>query len=465
MLKNTYCFCFALLFCLFIPERGAAQEVVADKVVAVVGNSAILYSEVDALSRQVIQQRRERGYTSDRDPINEALEQLLLQKLLFTQAQIDSVEINSGDLEMMAEERVQEMAADAGGIMQLQALYHKPVFDIREDIRREMEEMRYAQAMHSQIVGKVKITPGEVERFYRSIDRDSLPIVPEQYVYAQIVKYPKSTREAHQRTKERLLEMRERIVNGARFDMLARMYSMDPGTAMRGGEMDPTPLEGLEKPFADALAKLNPGQISEVVETVYGLHIIQMIDKRGNKYSFRHILLRPSYLESELAASDKTLDSLVRLIRLDSLTFQQAALDFSDDPYSRQNGGVVSNHDLLELYNAYDPKYTTTRFLKEELTREDYNALRQLRVGDISDAYRTMDLKQNELSKVVKLLDIIPSHSASLSNDYLRLEEMAFRNKQEEEFERWLDKKIESMYIRIEPEFRNGAFENENWVK
>ena len=424
--------CAALAVCAFGVR---AQQVMLDKVVAVVGGSSITYSEVENTARRLTESRREQGYTSDRDPMNEALEQLMMQKLLYNQALIDSVEI------------------------------------MKTDIMARVEEEAYASGMQREVIGKVTIIPGEVERFYRQTDKDSLPVIGDQYVYAHITKFPKSIDEAKRRARERLLEMRERIITGdAKFDLLARIYSVD-GSALHGGEMEPATLQTFVQPFADALSELKPGQISEVVETQYGFHLIQLIDKKGNLYHCRHILIRPTYTTEELSEPDRQLDSIAELIRADSLTFEEAALRFSDDPYSRQNGGIVTNHELLEHYNANDARYTATKFLKEDFGNmgpsaiADFRTLSQLKVGDISPAYQTQDMNGNQLSKIVKLVQIIPTHVASLNEDYLRLEQMALNRKQEKVFGEWLSKKIDGMYVYIDPEFRDGEFANKHWVK
>ena len=448
---------------------GQRRQVMLDKVVAVVGGSSIVYSEVADYARQLVGQRRQEGYTSDRDPMNEALEALMTQKLLYNQAQIDSVEINSNDILSQVEDQVQQMVDMEGSISKLEAKQHMAIFNIREILRQRYEEQAYASAMQREVVSKVTVIPGEVERYYKSLSKDSLPTIADQYVYAQITKFPKSMKEAKQRARERLLDMRERVITGkARFDNLARMYSVD-GTALRGGEMDPTPLAGLDEAFAKTLEGMKPGQISEVVESQYGFHIIQLLDKRGQLYHFRHILLRPEYTSDELGETLNQLDSIANLIHKDSITFEKAALRFSDDAASKMNGGIVSNHDILERYQAFDAKLTVTKFLKEDFGRfkslDDYNALIRLKPGEVSDAFLTEDLLGNQLGKIVKLVEVIPTHPASLNEDYLRLEEMALQDKQERVFREWLTKKIDGMYVFIDPEYRNGEFENKHWVK
>ena len=460
----------AALALLFAGALAQKRQVMLDKVVAVVGGSSILYSEVDDYARQLTEQRRQEGYTSDRDPMNEALEALMTQKLLYNQAQIDSVKVNDADIMARVEEQVQQMVEAEGSIPQLEAKHHMPIFNIREIMRQRYEEQAYANSMQTEVVDKVSVIPGEVERFYKSISKDSLPLVADQYVYAQITKFPKSMTAAKQRTRERLIDMRERVITGkAKFENLARMYSQDPGTMMRGGEMDPSTLEQLDPAFGAALEKMRPGQISEVVESQFGFHIIQLLDKRGRLYHFRHILLRPVYTTEELGGSLNTLDSLVKVIRKDSITFERAALLYSDDAQSKMNGGIVSNHDILERFNAFDAKLTVTKFLKEDFGRfkslDDYNALNRLKPGEISEAYLTEDMLGNQMAKIVKLVEVIPTHTASLNEDYLRLEEMALQDKQERVFKEWLSKKIDGMYVYISPEFRNGEFENKHWVK
>ena len=376
---------------------GQRRQVMLDKVVAVVGGSSIVYSEVADYARQLVEQRRQEGYTSDRDPMNEALEALMTQKLLYNQAQIDSVEINSNDILSQVEDQVQQMVDMEGSISKLEAKQHMAIFNIREILRQRYEEQAYASAMQREVVSKVTVIPGEVERYYKSLSKDSLPTIADQYVYAQITKFPKSMKEAKQRARERLL------------------------------------------------------------------------DKRGQLYHFRHILLRPEYTSDELGETLNQLDSIADLIHKDSITFEKAALRFSDDAASKMNGGIVSNHDILERYQAFDAKLTVTKFLKEDFGRfkslDDYNALIRLKPGEVSDAFLTEDLLGNQLGKIVKLVEVIPTHPASLNEDYLRLEEMALQDKQERVFREWLTKKIDGMYVFIDPEYRNGEFENKHWVK
>lgn len=468
MLKKSFLIMMAVVVCM-TAVWAQKRQVMLDKVVAVVGASSILHSEVSEYARQLVEQRRAEGYTSDRDPMNEALEAIMTQKLLYHQGQIDSVAVSEGDILSRVEEQVQAMITEVGSITELEAIHHMPIFNIREMLQQRAREQSFAQSMRYEVESKVSVIPGEVEHFYNSISQDSLPTVAEQYIYAHITKYPKSIKEAKQRTRERLLEMRERIINGqAKFANLARMYSQD-GTAMRGGEMDPTPLSGLDPAFGDALEQLRVGQISEVVESQFGFHIIELLGKQGQLYHFRHIILKPSYTSEELTESLTTLDSLANLIRLDSITFEKAALEFSDDKTSKMNGGIVSNQAILERYQAFDANLMVTRFLREDFAQfsalDDYNHLIMMKEGEVSDSFLTTDVMQDQLAKIVKLVKVIPTHTASLAEDYLRLEQLALQHKKERVFNEWLTEKIQGMYVYIAPEFREGEFENKHWVK
>lgn len=448
------------------------RQVMLDKVVAVVGGSSILHSEVAEYAEALVMEQRQMGYTSEREPMVEALERLMEQKLLHNQALLDSVPVNTSDISARIENYLQMLIDEAGGMQELEIKEHMPIFTYREMLRQRYEEQAYAQAMKMSVVEKVTVVPGEVERFYNNIDKDSLPMIGEQYVYAQITKFPSSLKEAQQRTKERLLDMRERVITGqTKFSVLARMYSVD-GAAIHGGEMQPAPAMTYVRPFAEALEKLKPGQVSEIVETEFGFHIIELIDKQGDLYHCRHIVLRPTFTRDELLQPAYELDSIANLIRMDSITFEEAALRFSDDASSKMNGGIVSNHDILERQGVYDgARLTATRFLKEDFGAEggklleDYNALMRLKVGEVSDSFQAVDLTGNQLSKIVKLVEIIPAHTASLVDDYVRLEEMALQRKQEKVYREWLNKKIDAMYVYIDPEYRSENFENPRWIK
>ncbi len=450
----------------------APRRVILDKVVAVIGSSSILMSEVTTYAKQLDLQQRHEGYTSDKEQMTQAMEGLMTQRLLATQARIDSVDVNLSDISVRVEQQIEMMRDEAGGVVELEKQQNMEIFNIRDVLRRRLEEQAYAQGMQMDVIRDITVVPGEVERYYKSSDRDPLAMIGEQYRYAQITRFPASMEDAKRRVKERLLEMRERVINGTiKFSSLAQMYSVDPGSAYRGGEMEPQPSSAFVPEFAEALESLNPGQVSEVIETQFGFHIIELINRKGTIYHCRHILLRPTYTTEELMEPINFLDSLANVIRLDSISFERAAQLYSDDAPSKMNGGVVTNHDLLERYNANDAKMTVTKFLKEDFgargykSLDDFTELSKLKVGEVSPAFATEDMIGNNLSKIVKLVEVYPAHQASLAEDYIHIEGLALVDKQNRVFGEWLNKCIDATYIYIDPDMRSMKFENPRWVK
>lgn len=444
----------------------AQEKVTVDKVIAVVGTSGILYSDVRDLSEIIILESRRRGYTDDRDPMSRALETLLTNKLLFQQAILDSIPISKDMISKAVEAEIREKVNEAGSIAELEKRDGRPIFDIRQTLTTQYEEQAYANGMRSSIESKIRVTPGEVDRYFKSLTEDRLPIVPEQYVYAQIAKYPVSMEEAKFKARETMLGYKERIQKGEMsFESVAALYSDDDDSRRMGGELPPAPLQYLDPTIANAVENLKPGQLSDVVESSYGFELLQLVSKDGGNYKVKRILRRPEYSSEELAATDRILDSLVNLIRTDSLTFEAAAQQYSDDKYSKMNGGIVSNLEIIENvpYMASNP---TTRHKAEDIPIvHDVVTLRTLKPGEMSQPYASTDINKNTMRKVIKLVEVIPAHKANLKDDYLIIEQEALRDKQMKEVEKWMTEKIDKMFVRIDPEYRYDDFDIKAWFK
>lgn len=452
-----------IVVCSMIYVKGGAQErFTADKVAAVVGNSMVLYSDVEKLAQQYIQQQKETGYTPDRDPRSQALEQLILSKVLYNQALIDSIKINEVMILQRVKESLDEEMQLHGSLAALERYYGSPKFEIENELRNQAIEENYAYEMENTIRNKVVVTPGEVEKFFKHLPKDTIPLIPEQYVYAQIVRFPAAREEAKMRAQSKLLELRERILNGEKFETLARIYSED-GSASRGGDLGMITKDMVVERFANAMSQLKPGQVSGVVETEYGFHLVQLIEQVGPQYHVRHIVVRPQYFQRDLEAPYNLLDSVRKEILAGNLTFEEAVAKYSEDHFSQKNGGIASNMEQLEAYyrGMVDPSEASTKFYKEQLSKEDLDALTGLKPGEMSKPYASQNMTSDLLCKMVMLKEIIPVHRANLSEDYKQIERLALAQKQETEMNAWIQEKIRGMYIRIDEAFRDCEFAQE----
>ena len=347
-------FLLSLAMVLFYGNLSA--QTVIDQVVAVVGDEMIMLSDIE----QEAMRQKMQGYTSEGDIKCETLEQLMIQKLLLDQAKIDSLTTNEIGVEREVEQRLRYFLSQMGNEAALEKYFNKAMYEIRSDLRDIIRQQQLTEQMRSKIVENVKVTPSEISKLFKTIPSDSLPIIPEQYMLKQIMINPPAATDAKFLVKEKLLELRQRILNGERFSTLAVIYSEDRGSAAKGGELGFRSREELVKSFADAAFNLKEGQVSSIVESEYGFHIIQMIEKRDNQVNVRHILMKPTYTTEMTAAAQQKLDSIANLIKLDSLTFEGAALRFSEDKKTRLNGGIMVN-----------PQSGTSLFQKDQLAPAD----------------------------------------------------------------------------------------------
>lgn len=465
-----------LILCLAVFAAGAPiwsfsqQPQTVDKIVANVGNSVILYSDVVETEQQMIMQYRAYGYTPPTNSFYAAFEQLLEIKLGYNQALIDSVTVDVSGVRSTMEEAVKGMITEAGSVRALETQNNMPIYDLKDMITKRLTEQEHYKAMRRDVVKNVKITPGEVEAFFNSFPKDSIPIIPDLYMYAQITKYPPSMTEAKQRLRERMVDMRADLISGtSKFEVLARLYSKDEESAKRGGELALYTKNEMEEPFRSTVVKLKPGKFSEVIETENGFHIVEVLGMVGDKYRVRHIVMTPDYTSEEVGAAVHLLDSLAGKIRQDSITFEQAALLYSDDKNTRMNGGLVTNMEQLayESGGYASAGMASFRFRKEQFDRPqtyaDYQRLIAMNKADVSDAYQTRDFKGNVQAKIIKLLEFYPTHEANLGEDYLVLEGEALEKKTEDVYAKWLDKTIRATYIRIDPAYRDGV--DPKWLK
>ena len=426
---------------------------VIDKTVALVGNSMILLSQIEG----EVQMMQFQGYVSDRNLRCEVLENMLVSKLFYTQAQLDSLTVNPDMVDAALEERVNNILTQLGGEEQVEKYFGKPLHKLRQEWREAFMEQNLVQEMQRTVAGGItEVTPKEVQQFYRNIPADSLPIIPTQYQYSQIVLYP-DTERAKLEVRERLLEFRQRILDGEKFSMLATLYSEDPGSAMRGGELGMASKSIFWPAFSDAAMALNEGQVSPIVETPDGFHLIQMISKKGDMFNARHILLKPKYTVDDRDSAFIRLDSIRNVVTEDSLTFAQAARIYSQDTKSRTNGGLVS-----------DPNTGAPFFEMDRLKPADYNVLKDMKEGDVSMPFESVDdegRSGNTVYKIIRLEKIRPSHTASVEEDFNVLLDIATNDKSVKAIEKFIKEKQGTTYIVIDPMFQKCDFQRDGWIK
>lgn len=423
-----------------------------DKTVALVGNEIITISQLE----NEVQLMMAQGLASDGNMRCEILENLLVQKLFLTQARLDSLVVNMDQVESDLTNRVNEMMMSIGGEAEIEKYFKKPLHKLKNDWRNVLMEQSLTQQMQQKVMGDApQMTPSEVEKFYKKTDKDSLPIISTQYKISQIVLYP-SKEAAALVVKEKLLELRNRIIKGEKFSTLASLYSQD-GTAVRGGELGMAPKNLYWPAFSDAAMALKPGQISQIVETPDGFHIIQMIEKDGDMFNARHILIKPSYTNEDKTKAFKTLDSLKRKIETDSMTFFIAARAYSQDLKSAVNGGIM-----------VDENTGSTYFEKDQLKPADYYMLKDMKPGQISEPFESLDNEGrsgNTIYKIIKLEEIVPSHTANIKQDFMIIQSIANNRQKMDAIDKFIKEKQSTTLIIVDDMYRKCNFDNEGWIK
>lgn len=441
---------FILLMLCFTFNAVTGQQNVLDKVLAVVGNEALLESDIE----MELMQLRAQGQMVDDETRCYIFESLLLQKLLLAQAKLDSLKENDLAVAQEVEQYIRRASVQLGSTQEIEKYFGKPMFQLKEEWTVQMRERNLTQQMQMNIVSAVQTTPHDVETYYKSQAADSFPMIPDQYVIQQIARYPPSGSEARFLVREKLLELRERVMNGEKFQALAVMYSEDQTSARRGGELGMRTREEFVKPFSDAAFALKPGQVSQIVETEFGFHIIQMSEKRDEMANLRHILIRPKFSPETQQEASHLLDSVAALIRADSISFEAGVVRYSEDKNTRLSGGYVVN-----------PQTLATRFEKDQLIPNDYYVLRDMKAGQVSAPFESKDNAGNDIFKIIKFKEFIPSHRASFEQDYMVIHDVTKSKKQQETFDAWVTKRILSAYIFVDPDMRSCKFSREGWLK
>lgn len=430
----------------------SAQKNVVDKIVAIVGEEIILKSDIE---NAYLQEQGQGLISSSSDYKTELLEKQLIQKLLLAQAQIDSISVTEEQVENAIANRIEYFISNIGSQERLEAYFSKSMEEIRDDMRGPLRELLITEQMQQKIVEKIRITPSEVRNYFKRLPKDSLPEMPDRYELQQIVLRPRISDAEKERIRERLREYREQILNGEKtFNTLAVLYSEDPGSATRGGELGYIPRNQLDPAFAEAAFSLKPGKISKIVESEFGFHIIQLIDRQGEKINVRHILLQPKIAEEEKEEALHRLDTIRQYINENKMTFEEAAMYFSSDKQTRNNGGLVA-----------DPQTGESRIARANIPGEMAKEINSLKVNEVSMPFITHSERGLEEYKIVKVKEFYPRHRANLEDDWQNFELMLTNEKQMDKLEKWIKEKQANTYIHIDEEYRKGKFRYDGWIK
>lgn len=447
--------------CLFLGMQvciyAQSPKNVIDEVVWVVGDEAILRSDVESA-------RMEFGANISGNPYCVIPEQLAIQKLFLHQAQLDSIDIPSSQVSAYADEKLNELIMRAGSKEKLEEYYHKSLTQIREMMYESIKEQQMVSMVRSNLTKDIKVTPAEVRRYFKDLPQDSLPWIPAQVEVQIITMQPTIPQEELDRVKGELREYTDRVNNGeSSFSTLAILYSEDPGSARQGGELGYLGRAELDPAFANVAFSLSdPSKVSKVVESEYGYHIIQLIDKRGDKVNVRHILRRPQLAQSEIDIAIARLDTVAEDLRKEKFTFDEAASYLSDDKVSRNNHGLMSNTKMNEQTGE---QYITSRFLMQELPAEVAKVVATMKTGEISAPFTMINSKQKEVCAIVKLKTLIKPHRASMSEDFQVLKDVVVGKLQDERIKQWIAEKQKSTYVRINEGWRDCEFQYPGWVK
>ena len=458
-----------------IVSLGKAQTdsigTIVDEVIWVVGDEAILKSDVEAMRIQGQQE----GMHWNGDPDCAIPEQIAVQKLFLNQAIIDSIEVTEAEVSQGVEQYLEHMISVIGSREKLEEYHKKNISQIRADLRESYRERQMVQGMQQKLVKDLTVTPAEVRRYFKDLPQDSIPFVPTEVEVQIITQQPRIDQEEINRIKERLREFTDRINKGeTSFQTLARLYSQD-GSARNGGELGFTGRAGWVPEFANVAFNLtDPKKVSRIVETEFGYHIIQLIEKRGEKVNVRHILLKPEVSDEAVQKALLRLDTIATAIRqgevpemlkafvnpekpIEKFTFEDAVSVFSDDKDTRNNNGL--------MFNVTQEGQRTSRFKLADLPAEVAKVVDTLQIGGVSKPFQMINERGKTVCAIVKLKNRTEGHKATITEDFQVLKNVVLAKRREEVLHDWVVKRIKSTYVRINDRYRNCNFEYEGWVR
>ena len=452
--KSTVYLHFAMLLIAIFTGYGTtfAQNNVIDEVIWVVGDEAILKSDVEEVRLDALY----RGQKIEGNPYCVIPEQIAIQKLFLSQAKLDSIEVSESSVIRQVDYTMGEYLKMFNSKEKMEEVMKKTSNQIRRELRESIREGETVKAVQESLIGDIKVTPAEVRRFFQDLPQDSVPYIPTKVEVEIITQEPRITLAESDDVKRRLRDYTERVNSGEiSFSTLARLYSEAPGSAMKGGELGFMSRGSLLPEYANVAFNMqDPNKISKIVETEFGYHIIQLIEKRGDRINTRHILIRPKVSEEEIDKSLTRLDSIADDIRLKKFTFGEGAQYISHDKDTRNNNGLLPN-----------PMDNTSKFEMQLLPPEIAKVVENMKEGEISKAFTMLDEKGKDICLIVRLKNRIEGHKATITDDYQNLRELVIVDKRERILKEWILNKQKDTYVRINEGWRECEFQYPGWIK
>lgn len=449
-MKKTIVLIFFSVLTMLGFKAWSQQEQVIDEVVAVVGANYVLQSDIEA---QYIQFRMQGGITDARATRCQILEDLLFQKLMLNQAELDSVVVTDDQIEQTMDARFRYYIQQFGSQEKLEQFYKKSLIQIRDEFRILVKEQLMVDEVQQGIVKDLKVTPSEVRAFFNSLPEDSIPMLDTEYEILQIVKEPSISKEELDATRDRLKSLRDRIMKGENFSTLAVLYSEDPGSSKKGGEIGLTGRGQLYPEYEAAAFGLKKGEVSDIIKSKAGYHIIQLIERRGEQINTRHILLMPKISDSDVQNASKLLDSIAGMVREKKMTFEDAAIKYSDDP-GKINGAYLINE-----------ASGNNRFLSSQLDPKILYSIEKLEPGDITRPIALINDESKQTLNLYMLKSRSQPHKANLKDDYSTIQEWALNKKRGDTINKWITDKISKTYFRINESYNDCQFRHSWEVK
>ena len=435
-------------------EPKIVEKSIVDEVIWVVGDEAILKSDVEEARLQAEQE----GAKWNGDPDCVIPEQIAVQKLFLHQAAIDSIEVTESEIMQEVEAQISYWTQMVGSKEKLEEYKKQSIAQMRNELHDTMRDRKMAEEMRKELVKDIAVTPAEVRRFFKDLPEDSIPYVATEVEVQIITQTPKIEQEEINRVKDQLREFTDRVTKGeTQFSTLARLYSEDPGSARQGGELGYTGRGTLDPAFANVAFNLtSPNKVSKIVESEFGFHIIQLIDKRGDKINCRHILLKPVVSDSSVNKSLARLDSIRNDILAEKFTFDDGASYISDDKDTRNNKGLMANVKDMSR---------TSRFKMDELPPEVARAIDTLKIGGISAPFQMINARGKTVCAIAKLKNRVEGHKATITEDFQVMKAVVENKRRMEKLHQWVCDKIKATYVRINERYKDCKFEYQGWVR